>query len=319
MTATATEQLRVAIIGAGAVGGTVGARLIQAGHDVFFIARGATLDALRTNGLRLDSVDGDVLLPTVQATDDPSTVGVVDVVLVTVKSTQVLNVVHSLKPLLGPATAVIPMQNGVEASAQLASVLGDVNVMEGLARVLSELAGPGHIKHVAVTPTMEIGPRSATPADSPARATVVRFAAAINAAGMHAQLPEQMDLALWEKFLFIEPFGSVGAVTRVPMGNMRVVPETRALLNTCMTEIRALAAASGVELGDDVMERTWSRYDALPPQSTASLQRDLMAGRPSEFELQTGSVVFLGRARGVATPAHDVLYAALKPLAKSAT
>ncbi len=305
--------MRIAIIGAGALGGTVGARLLQSGQDVIFIARGSTLATIRASGLVLDSCDGDLRLPTVNVTDDIASVGVVDVVLVTVKSTQIEAIAPTLRPLIGPNTAVIPLQNGVEAAAQLASVLGEAHVMEGLARVIAELAGPGHIKHAAVTPVLEFGPRTQTPPDAPARAQLARFADALTGAGLHPVLPDRMDLAIWEKFLFIEPFGTVGAATRAPIGAMRSVPETRALLVACMTEIRAVALASGVDLGDAAMERTLGRYDMLPPESTASMQRDLMAARPSEFELQTGSVVRLGRTLGVPTPVHDVLYASLLP------
>jgi len=310
--------MHIAIIGAGAVGGTVGARLAHAGHTVTFVARGASLEALRTSGLRLDSVDGDLHLTTVQATDDPATIGVVDVVLVTVKSTQVEALAPSLRPLLGAHTAVIPLQNGVEAGAQLARELGPDHVMDGLARVIAELLAPGHVKHAAVTPVLEFGPRPAMPPDSPARAQLAAFAEALTGAGMVALRPEHMDQALWEKFLFIEPLGTVGAATRVSLGAMRTVPQTRALLDACLAEVRAVAVAAGVPLGDDAVARTWKRYDTLPADTFASMQRDLMAGRPSEFELQTGSVVRLGRELGVATPVHDVLYAALLPAARIA-
>jgi 2-dehydropantoate 2-reductase len=316
MSTETPEFLRIAVIGAGAVGGIFGGRLQQAGHDVTFVARGATLAALRERGLQLDSVDGDLTLSAVKATDDPSTIGVVDVVLVCVKSTQVTSVAPTLRPLVGPDTAVIPLQNGVEASAMLASVLGDQHVLEGLARVIAEQVGPAHIKHPAVTPVIEFGARSATPADARPLQQIARFAAAVTGAGMHAITPPHMEQAQWEKFLFIDPFGTVGGATRAPIGVMRIVPETRALLDACVHEVRAVAAAYGVSLSDEVVARTWHRYDTLPPESTASMQRDLMAGRPSEFELQTGSVVRLGRAKGVATPAHELLYAVLAPTAR---
>jgi 2-dehydropantoate 2-reductase len=316
MSTETPDVLRIAVIGTGAVGGVFGGRLQQAGHDVTFVARGATLSALREKGLRLDSVDGDLLLPAVKATDDPATIGVVDVVLVCVKSTHVQDVAPTLRTLLGPDTAVIPLQNGVEASAMLASVLGDQHVLEGLARVIAEQVGPAHIRHPTVTPVVEFGARSATPANAPARRQIARFAAAVTGAGMHAFTPPNMEQAQWEKFLFIDPFGTVGAATRAPIGVMRSVPETRALLDACVHEVRAVAAAHGVSLSDEAIARTWHRYDTLPPESTASMQRDLMAGRPSEFELQTGSVVRLGRAKGVATPAHDLLYAVLAPTAR---
>lgn len=314
MTYPSLARLRIAVIGAGAVGGAFGARLAAAGHDVHFVARGATLQALRATGLTLDSVDGDLYLPQVQATDDPATIGPVDVVLVCVKSTQIENMAPSLVPLIGPRTAVIPLQNGVEASAMLAGVLGDAHVLEGLARLIAEQVAPGHIRHVAVTPVIEFGARAATPSDAPARAQIAPFAAAVNGAGMHAVLPDSMEMALWEKFLFIDPFGTVGAATRAPIGVMRAVGETRHLLDRCLREVQAVGDAVGVSLPEAAIERTWKRYDTLPPDSTASMQRDLMAARPSEFELQTGSVVRFGREHNVPTPAHDVLYAVLKPM-----
>jgi len=303
----------LAVVGAGALGGIVGGRLQNAGHSVSFVARGATLAALRTDGLRIDSIDGDLVLPHVVATDDPATIGAVDVVLVCVKSTQVAGIAPTLLPLIGPATAVIPLQNGVESSAMLARVLGNEHVMDGLARVITELVAPAHILHTAVTPIIEFGPRRVMPATALARTQIAPFAEAMRAAGMHAVLPEDMEQAVWEKFLFIEPFGTVGAATRVPIGVMRSVAETRALLNTCLHEVHAVAAAVGVTLSPDAIARTWKRYDGLPPGSMASMQRDLMAGRASEFDLQTGAVVRLGREHGVPTPAHDVLHAMLAP------
>lgn len=305
--------MRIAIIGVGAVGGAFGARLAHAGQDVTFIARGATLKALRSSGLILESVDGNLHLPSVAASDDPSTVGVMDVVLVCVKSTQIEAVAPTLRSLIGPGTAVIPLQNGVEASAILAEVLGDEHVLEGLARLIAEQTKPGRISHTAVTPVMEFGARSATPDNALARDQIAPFAAALKAAGLQALTPDRMDVALWEKFLFIDPFGTVGAATRAPIGVMRVVPETRALLDSCVREVHAVGAAAGVPLEEDAVKRTWVRYDALPPGSMASMQRDIMAGRPSELEGQTGSVLRLGLRYGVPTPVHEVLYALLRP------
>jgi 2-dehydropantoate 2-reductase len=303
--------MRIAVIGAGAVGGTFGARLAQAGEDVTFVARGATLAALRQSGLHLDSIDGDLHLASVKATDDPAAVGPVDVVLVAVKATQLAAVAPTLRPLLGPATAVVPLQNGVEASAQLAGDLGDAHVLEGLCRVMAEQTAPGRLRHLALTPVLEVGTRGQMPAEAPARRQLEPLVRAVTKAGMTALQPERMDVALWEKFLFIEPFGTVGGATRAPMGAMRALPATRGLLDACLREVQAVGVASGVPLSDEALGRTWSRYEGLPPGSTASMQRDLMAGRPSELEQQTGSVVRLGHRHGVPTPVHDVLLAVL--------
>ena len=310
-----TDSLRIAVIGAGAVGGVFGGRLAAAGHDVTFLARGATLAALRTDGLFIESVEGDLHLPVVQATDDPATIGPVDIILMGVKATQIQALAPRLRVLLAADTAVVPLQNGVEAGTQLAEALGDAHAMDGLCRIIAEQSGPGRIRHMAVTPDLEFGPRSRMPADAPARRQIVRFADALRGAGMKAATPEQMDVPVWEKFLFIEPFSTVGAASRSPIGVMRTVPETRALLNACMLEVQAVAAAAGVVLTDEVLTRTWARYDFIPPESTASLQRDLMAGRPSEFEAQTAAVVRLGQQLGVPTPVHAVWYAVLRPQA----
>ena len=314
----ALDRLRVAVVGAGAIGGVLGARLQQAGHDVVFLARGATLAALETRGLILESIDGDLTLPTVQVTDDPKRVGVVDVVLVCVKATQVAHVAPSLRPMVGPATAVIPLQNGVEASALLSAALGDAHVLEGLGRVLVEQVGPGHIRHTAVTPIIEYGPRAGAPSTSAAYRQIPRFAAALRGAGLVAVLPEDMGVAQWEKFLFIEPIGAVGAAARVPFGIVRSIPETRALVDRALHEIHAVGQAVGVTWPADAIARVWARYDSLPPDGFTSLQRDLMADRPSEFDAQTGAVVRIGRAHGVATPVHDALYAVLLPTAQRA-
>ncbi len=312
------DRLRVAVVGAGAIGGVLGARLQQAGHDVVLIARGATLAALQTRGLVLESIDGDLTLPSVQATDDPATVGVVDVVLVCVKATQIANLAPSLRPLVGPTTAVIPVQNGVEASQLLAAELGDGNVLEGLGRVLVEQVAPGHIRHTAVTPIIEFGPRAGAPVKSAAYTQISRFAAALRSAGLVAQMPDDMGVAQWEKFLFIEPIGAVGAAARVPFGVVRSVPASRALIDAALHEVRNVGRAVGVAWPPDAIDRVWARYDSLPADGSTSLQRDLMAERPSEFEAQTGAVVRIGRAHGVPTPVHDVLYAVLLPTAQSA-
>ncbi|WP_373067690.1 2-dehydropantoate 2-reductase [Gemmatimonas sp.] len=313
------DRLRVAVVGAGAIGGVLGARLQQAGHDVTFIARGATLAALKTRGLVLESVDGNLTLPSVQVTADPSTLGVVDIVLVCVKATQIASLAPSLRPLVGPSTAVIPVQNGVEASGLLAAALGEGNVLEGLGRVLVEQVDPGHILHTAVTPIVEFGRRAGAPVQSAAYVQIDRFAAALRGAGLVAILPDDMGVALWEKFLFIEPIGAVGAAARVPFGVVRSVPESRALIDAALHEVRKVGQAVGVAWPADSMVRVWARYDSLPPDGSTSLQRDLMAERPSEFDAQTGAVVRIGRAHGVPTPVHDVLYAVLLPTAQRAT
>jgi 2-dehydropantoate 2-reductase len=305
--------MRFAVVGAGAVGGVVGARLAVAGHDVTFLARGATLATLRTAGLRVESVHGDVHLASVSATDDPASVGPVDVVLVAVKATQVANVAPTLAPLIGPATVVIPMQNGVEASVQLAAALGPDHVVEGVCRVIAELAAPGHVRHTAVVPLLEIGPRAGQPPVPAVLAALPAIADALTGAGLQAELPPDMGVALWEKFLFIEPIGLVGAASDEPFGRVRTVPETRALIDQALDEIIDVGRAVGVPWPSDAKAKIWQRYDRLPPDERTSMARDLIARRASEFDAQTGALVRLGCEHGVPTPVHDVLAAVLRP------
>jgi 2-dehydropantoate 2-reductase len=312
------HPLRIAIAGVGAVGGVFGARLAAAGHDVWFLARGATLAVLREHGLRLESVDGDLTLHPVQATDDPAAIGPVDVVLVGVKATQVATLAPSLRSLVADHSVVVPLQNGVEASTLLAAALGDLPVVEGLCRVIVAQAGPGHIRHSAVTPVLEVGARAGQTLAAPVAATLARLVSAVNGAGMHALEPPDMAIALWEKFLFIEPIGAVCAVSRQSFGPVRTVPESRAVVDAALDEVMAVGRALGVAWPADAKARVWQRYDALPPDSSTSLARDLVAGRPSEFDAQTAAVVRLAQRYGVPVPVHDVLHGVLLPGALTA-
>jgi|SRR6476661_942976 len=300
--------MRFAVFGTGAVGAYFGGRLAQAGEDVTFIARGATLQALRTHGLRMSSVAGDFHLASVRATDDPAQAGPVDVVLLGVKAGQVASVAQQLKPLLGPATLVLPLQNGVEAAEQLAAALGPGHVLRGLCRIMVQQTGPGEFCHSGVTPSLAFGPLQA---DAPLNLAPLKEA--FRRAGLRVEEPTDLQVALWEKFLFVAPFGTVGAAARVPMGELLALPESRELLRACAEELAAVGRAAGVPLAPDAVDRVWQQYEQTPAAGTSSMQRDLMAGRPSELEAQTGAVVRLGKAYQVDTPVHDALYAVLKP------
>lgn len=301
--------MRVAVFGTGGVGGYFGGRLAQAGHEVSFLARGAHLEAIGRDGLRVDSIAGDFVVRPARASDDPAALGPADVVLVAVKAWQVEDVARRMAPLLGPETFVVPLENGVEAADQIAAAVGEDRVLGGLCRILSFVAGPGHIRHTGAAPRVEFGERQGTRTD---RVDLLRDAFA-KAQGVSVSTPSDIEAALWEKFLFIAPMSGVGAATRLPVGLWRQVPETRALLEAAMREVLAVARARGVTLRDDVVERTISYVDALPDDATGSMQRDLLEGRPSELEAQNGAIVRLGAAAGVPVPANAFLYAALLP------
>jgi 2-dehydropantoate 2-reductase len=306
--------VRVAVVGAGAVGGYFGGRLAEAGEDVTFLARGATLRALRERGLRVDSTLGDFTIHPAAAVDDPTAIGAVDAVLVTTKAWQLPDAARSIPSLVGPETAVVPLLNGVEAPDVLTEVLGPDPVLGGLCRIFARQEEPGHILHTGFQPTVDFGEL-----DGRITPRVERLREAFQAVrGVEANVHPDVVAAMWTKLLFISPVSAVGAVTRQPIGVTRAVPETRALLEGGMREVEAVARARGVAMPDGAAGMVMGFVDGLPPEETTSLQRDVIEARPSELEAQAGAVVRLGREAGVATPVHDVLYAALLPQERAA-
>lgn len=300
--------MRIAVVGAGGVGGYFGARLLAGGQDVAFVARGETLRALATDGLRLTGASGDLHLAPVRAVGDPREVGTVDVVLVAVKSWQLSGVAATLAPLVGPATVVVPLLNGVEAPAELAAALGAGPVAAGLCGIVAYLVAPGQVHHEGVAPFVRFGEL-----DNRESPRLERLRAAFAAAGVRAEIPADIHAALWMKLLFIAPVSSVGALVRAPAGAWRELAGARDLARRAMSETVAVAAARGVTLPADAVERTLLFLDALAPASTSSLQRDFEAGRRSELDAQVGAVVRLGAAAGVETPVCRLLYDCLLP------
>jgi 2-dehydropantoate 2-reductase len=300
--------MRIAVIGVGGVGGYFGGRLARAGNDVTFIARGATLDALRTNGLGVDSVLGDFVIDPVQATDDVAGVGPVDAILMAVKAWQLPEAAANLQSMIGPDTVVVPLQNGIDAPEILAAIVGREHVIGGLAAIVSFIVAPGHIRHAASEPIVMFGEL-----DNRRSERVERLRDAFAIAGVNAEVPPDIHRSMWTKFLFIATLSGIGALTRVPVGVWRADEDVRAIADASLREVLALANARSVDLGDDAIERTWQRYDALAPESTSSMQRDIMEGKPSELEAQLGAIVRLARESGVAVPVTSTIYHALLP------
>ncbi|MCU1349214.1 MAG: 2-dehydropantoate 2-reductase [Acidobacteria bacterium] len=302
------DPIRIAVIGAGGVGGYFGGKLAAAGIDTTFIVRGATLEALRTRGLRVESIGGDFTVDPVQATDDPSTVGPVDAILLAVKAWQIPEAAAAARPMVGPDTIAVPLENGMEAPEQIAAALGREHAFGGLCGIVSFIVEPGHIRHTAFDPLIVLGEL-----DNARSPRAERLRAALEGAGIKADIPIDIHRSMWTKFLFIAPMSGIGALTRVPIGVWRSQSETRELVTRAVEEVLAVANARGVTLDPDAIAATLARYDNLPPQSTSSLQRDVMEGKPSELDAQLGAVARLGRAAGVATPICDLMYAALLP------
>jgi len=299
--------MRVAVFGAGGVGAYFGARLAEAGAELAVIARGAHLDAIRANGLRVDSVLGDMLVEPTIASASTADVGPVDAVLLGVKTWQVPEAMQSLGPLLGAETLIVPLQNGVETVDELASTIGAKHVVGGVCGGFCFIVAPGHVRHIGGVTFIKFGELDGR--KSP-RVTALRDA--FVRARVEAAVPDDIHAALWEKFLLVVPFGGIGAVSRAPIGVL-LTPPTRELLARGMGEIEAIARARGVALPADIVERTLAVLDSVNPSGTSSLQRDIAAGKRSELDEWTGAVVRLGARAGVPTPLHDFLYAALLP------
>ncbi len=298
--------MRFALFGAGGVGGYFGGKLAEAGHDVTFIARGRHLQAMRSQGLRVDSIKGDFIVKSVCATDKPAEVGPVDVILVAVKAWQVSQAAEAMKPMVGPDTIVLPLENGVEAPAQIAQVLGWEHVLGGLCKIISYIVEPGHVRHTGVEPHIVLGEL-----DNSRTQRVLQLRQIFTKAGISAEVPADIHAKQWEKFIFICSMSGLGAVTRAPIGQIQRHPGTRNMLIRVMEEIEAVARARHIGLPPDIIAMTMAFVDSLPEDSTASMQRDIMAGRPSELESQNGAVLRLGKEAGVETPLNAFIYNSL--------
>ena len=298
--------LKIAVVGAGGVGGYFGGKLAEANVDTTFIVRGSTLSALRSRGLRVESIDGNFMVDRVKATDRPAEP--VDAVLMTVKAWQIREAAEQIKPIVRDETLVIPLENGIDAPDQLSSVLDKHNVAGGLCGIVSFVVEPGVIRHAGAAPFITFGEL-----DNRVTPRAERLRDAMRSSGINAEIPGDIHRSMWSKFVFIAPMSGIGATTRVPVGDWRSRPDTRSMAENAIREVAALAAARGVRLDDDIVAKVMQRYDGLPADATSSLQRDMMAGKPSELDAQLGAAVRLGRENNVPTPVLASLYEALLP------
>jgi 2-dehydropantoate 2-reductase len=301
--------MRIAIYGTGGAGGYFGARLAQAGEEVVFLARGEHLRAIRERGLRVETPEGEFVVHPARAEEDPARVGVVDVVIFGVKTWQLPEVARAAAPMVGPGTLVVPLQNGVDAPVELAAALGEEHVLGGTCGTISRVVEPGFVRSLGAINFVKFGELDGRPSER-----TDRLRRAFEAAGVTAEVPASIHAAMWEKFLFVVPYGGVGAVTRAPAGVVRALPETRRMLEAAMQEIFEVAEARGIGLARDIVGRSMELVDALAPGGTTSLQRDVTSGRRTELEAWNGAVVRLGREAGVATPLNAFLYHSLLPL-----
>ncbi len=302
--------MKIAIMGSGGVGGYFGARLAAAGNDVTFIARGAHLDAIRNEGLRVQSPLGDVHIDPVDATDDPAEVGAVDIVLFATKLYDTEIAGELCRPLIGADTAVISLLNGVDSEEQLGSILGAEHVVGGVARISAEIAAPGVIQHHSHFASIEFGEL-----DGQKSGRLQAFLAAATEAKIEAQLCDDINIAIWQKFILMASFSGVTALTRLPAGPIRDNPEAWSLMQAAAHEAGAVARARGAKLADNAVDNVVKLLGTLPDAMKASMLMDLERGKRLELEWLSGAVCRLGRETGVDTPVHRVVLAALSPFA----
>jgi 2-dehydropantoate 2-reductase len=300
--------MRIAVVGAGGVGGGFGAALAQAGADVTFIARGANLAAMKNQGLRIESPRGNTHLVPTRATDDPKEVGPVDYVLFCVKLWDVESAGEHIKPMVGPDTAVLSLQNGIDAPERLLPILGKHAVMGGVAQISASIVEPGVLRQVGTFMRMVFGEL-----DGRRSKRGEELHALCLKAGFDATFSEQILTELWMKFILLATNASLTALTRQPIGALRDDPDIRPHFIAAYNEVIAVGRARGISLPDDALERVLASNQSAPPTMKASMALDLERGNRIELPWLSGKVVELGKQLGVPTPTHALMYAGLKP------
>jgi 2-dehydropantoate 2-reductase len=300
--------MRIAVVGGGGVGGGYGAALAKAGADVTFIARGAHLAAMKSKGLRVESARGNTHVAPTQATDDPKSVGPVDIVLFCVKLWDVESAGQAIRPMVAADTAVIPLQNGVDAAERLAPILGKDAVMGGVANISATITEPGVIRQTGTVMRMVFGEL-----DGRKSARAEAFAAICQKAGIEGVASPAILTDLWMKFILLASNAGIMALARLPVGKLRDDPDMAPWFTTAYEEVAAVGRAAGVALPADAVDKTLNFNRNAPPQLMPSMAVDLLRGNRIELPWLSGKVVELGRKLGVPTPTHAFMYAALKP------
>jgi 2-dehydropantoate 2-reductase len=300
--------MRIAVMGAGGVGGYFGARLAQAGHDVAFVTRGRHLAAMRERGLAVSSALGDVHLPRPVATDDPAALAPADVVMFTVKLWDTESAAAAIRPLVAHGGVVVPLQNGVGSGERIGAIVGAERVLGGVAQIAATIAEPGVIGHTGTMARLRFG--AVVPAQQPAAEALL---AACNGAGIDAELVADIRRALWEKFVFLAAFSGLTSVARQPIGVLRADPDLRAALETAMREAWTVGRAQGIALADDFIAQLMKFTDGLPAEMKSSMLNDLVAGNRLEAPWLCGAVARMATELGIPAPVNATLFAALKP------
>ncbi len=305
--------MRVAVIGTGGIGGPYGASLAKARADVTFVARGAHLAAIRENGLLIEGDRGETHIQPAPATDDVAEIGVVDFVLCCVKLWDLEAVAEQIRAIIGPQTAVIPLQNGVDAAERMVRILGNTAVMGGMAFVTGTIIAPGVIRQTGTYQQMTFGEL-----DGQISERGRRLRDLCEAAGFEGVLSPDIMVPLWEKFILLVPLSGLNALTRLPLGKWRDDPDLLALYEAALRETVSVGLAEGVRLPSDSVDRTLAQMRSMPPHHTTSMGTDLIRGNRLELPWFASKVVELGCRHGIETPVNGFIYAALKPYVNGA-
>jgi 2-dehydropantoate 2-reductase len=301
--------MRIVVMGTGGMGGYYGGLLSKAGQDVTFIARGQHLEAILNNGLQVKSIHGDFIVAPASATDDPARLPTPDLILFCTKTYGTEQAAAQLKPIVGKDTTVLSLQNGIDAAERIGEVVGMEHMVAGATWISSAVESPGVIRQMSEFRRVVIGELNG--------ATTPRIQAiyeALKAAGIAAELSNNILKVMWTKFVFIAAASSFGSLTRLPIGEYRSVPETRALITRLLEEVSAVARREGIELDADVVEKTLQFIDSNGPKIKPSMQLDVEAGRRTEIDSLIGVVGRRGRELGIETPVVNMLYAVLLPV-----
>lgn len=305
--------MKIVIYGTGGVGGYFGTRLAQSGNEVHFIARGKHLEAIQKNGLQLKSIKGDHTVFPVNVTDNVRSISNPELVIIATKTWQVAEAAKDIKPILNYYSTVVPLLNGVTNTDALLSVLDKQQVIGGLCKIVSKIEDDGIINHMAIEPYIAFGQL-----DNQQGGRIQQIKKVLDEAGILNDNPDDIQKAIWSKFLFITTVSAIGGLTRATLGEMRSTPEVRDIMRKTAEEIVQIANAKGVNLNEDSIGKTFHFIDNLPFETTASLQRDIMEGRPSELESQVGTVHRMGIELGIQTPANSFIYHSLLPQERKA-
>lgn len=300
-------------MGSGGIGAYYGSLLARAGHDVCFIARGAHLDAMRSNGMQVKSVLGDFLVKPVQVTDNPADIEPVELVLFCVKTPSTEQAAQVIQPLITPQTVVMSLQNGIDAAERIGAIIGIDHMLGAATWISAVIEAPGVVQHFSQFRRIVFGEL-----DGKTTQRAQAVLEVLQSSGATVELSTNIQKILWTKFVFIVAASAVGSLTRLEMGDFRSIPETRNLLTNIMCEVETLARAQNIVLDRDVVEKSLAFIDASSPSIKSSMQRDIETGQISELEAIIGIIGHKGRELGVPTPVSDMVYAALLPIEQKA-